>query len=210
MKAPRSKPNLKNEQIEEILEFWFGDLDADDTPVANDKNKQWFSSTKASDQKIAELFGADLDAAISGRLDHWTETPRGRLALVIILDQFSRTILRGTDKAFANDERARALCLRGIELGADRALRPFERAFLYMPLMHSEDLVEQTQGVEMFTVLAKESPLGLRSSFDSFADYAVRHRRVVEMFGRFPHRNAVLGRTSTADEEAYLAKGKWF
>ncbi len=140
-----------------------------------------------------------------GELDHWKQTARGRLALIILLDQFSRNVYRGTAAAFAQDEAALALCTEGIELGQDRELEPCERTFFYMPLEHAEDAEAQALCVRKFREVAADAPAPWRDIFERNVDYANQHKEIVDRFGRFPHRNAVLGRASTPDEDAYLA-----
>src|SRR5690606_32287203 len=132
------------------------------------------------------------------------ETPQGRLALIILLDQFPRNMYRETPQAFAFDAKARALTLEGLQAGDDQALRPIERVFFYLPLEHAEDLALQHRCVELFETLAASLPEETRKSFDGFTDFARKHRVIVERFGRFPHRNAILGRESTDEEIAFL------
>lgn len=187
-----------------ILDFWFGKLDGDGMPAA-DVMRRWFESDSAFDDAVRTRFGADLERidALSGL----AADPRGALALVLLTDQFPRNIHRGTPQAFAFDERARGVTRRVIEAGHESALRPIERVFLYMPLEHAEDLALQDESVCRFRALAEEVPGHLRETFASFAWHAENHREVIARFGRFPHRNAVLGRESTAAERAYLAGG---
>lgn len=187
-----------------IPDFWFGTLDNDGVPAA-DVMRRWFESDPGFDAEIRERFGADLE-----RVDALSELevePRGALALVLLTDQFPRNIHRGTPQAFAFDERARGVTRRAIEAGHESALHPIERVFLYMPLEHAEDLKLQDESVRRFRALAEEVPEHLRETFASFAWHAENHREVIARFGRFPHRNAVLGRESTAAERAYLAGG---
>jgi uncharacterized protein (DUF924 family) len=139
-----------------------------------------------------------------GERDTWLGTTRGRLALVIVLDQFSRNMFRGNQSGFAGDERALAAALEGLALGADKSLALDERIFLYMPLMHSEQLAHQQRSLELFTGLLEGQPEALRGYLSSSVDYARRHLEIVERFGRFPHRNAVLGRASTPEELEFL------
>src|SRR5690606_17045287 len=154
--------------------------------------------------------GAVLEDAGAGRLDGWARSPRGRLALIIVLDQLSRNIHRDSAAAFASDARAQALCMEGLERGDDRELAPLERWFFYMPLEHAESLELQERSVREFERLAAEAPAELQSALEAALDYARRHRDVIARFGRFPHRNTVLGRDSTPEEQAYLARGVWF
>ena len=188
---------------DEILEFWFGD-DPDDAEVAAAKAELWWGHSPATDEMLRERFGAAAAAAAAGQLENLTETPRGRLALILLLDQLPRAIHRDTPGAFAQDAAARTLVEQGLESGADGLLRPIERLFFYLPLEHSEDLEDQDRSVELFRELAESIPEGQRPTFSNFVDYAQKHRDVVASFGRFPHRNRILGRESTAEEIAFL------
>jgi uncharacterized protein (DUF924 family) len=190
-------------RIDAVLNFWFGPIGPDGT-VADEKQSRWFDGGSALDEAIRRRFGEDLERASRGELDGWALEPRGRLALVVLLDQFSRNVYRGEARAFANDARALALCLEGIARGDDAALTPLERIFLYLPLEHAEDRTVQGRSCEHVAALAASAPAMLRPTCDDFLAYAVRHRDVIERFGRFPHRNAVLGRASTPDEIAFL------
>jgi uncharacterized protein (DUF924 family) len=175
----------------EVLDFWFA---SDPTK----RRKAWFEKDPAFDMACAE-FAAARDLAKAGGLDDWADTPHGGLALLILLDQLSRNLHRGSAEAFAADAKARATARAMIAHGFDQALTPVERIFVYLPFEHSEDLADQDMSVRLFASL--ESAEGSNT-----LDYAERHRDVIRRFGRFPHRNAALGRVSTADEEAYLAE----
>jgi uncharacterized protein (DUF924 family) len=174
--------------------FWFGEPGS---PDYLRPRELWFTKSDATDRLIAERFGATVDAALAGALDDWAATPRGTLALVIVLDQFTRNIFRGTPQAFAGDSRALALATRLVDSGRDLALVPVERWFAYMPFEHSERLLDQYESVRLFERLAAD---GLESPLD----WARRHCDVVRRFGRFPHRNAMLGRPSTTEEVEFL------
>lgn len=187
---------------EEILRFWFGPPDG--PPFAN--QARWWTKDPAFDETIRARFGTDLETAAAGGLRDWEEAPRSRLALVLVLDQFSRNAFRDTARAFAQDGRALALCRDGIARGLDRALALVERYFFYMPLMHAEDLAIQQTAVATFARLADEAPLELRGGFEAAVDFAERHRAIIERFGRFPHRNAILGRESTPEEAEFLTQ----
>jgi uncharacterized protein (DUF924 family) len=189
--------------IESILEFWFGVL-PDDASLPDGAMRRWFQAGPALDPEIVSRFGALHARAAAGQLDGWAATPRGRLALVILLDQFSRHVHRGRPDAFAQDPRAQALVQEGLELGMDRPLRPLERMFFYVPLEHAEDLAMQERCVGLFHQLARDVPAPVRSLYESFLDPVSQHRDIVARFGRFPHRNQVLGRQSTAEELAFL------
>ena len=189
----------------DVLAFWFGDA-AGDAAVIAAKSAIWFRGRAEVDAAVRNRFATLHTAAITGRLDAWLAWPHGRLALVILVDQFSRNLFRGDARAYAHDARARTWCEEGLRTGVERALRPIERVFLYLPLEHSEALRDQQRAVELFATLRDEVEPGLREAFDEYLDYAERHRDVIARFGRFPHRNAALGRASTADEQAFLAQ----
>lgn len=187
----------------ELLTFWFG-TEPDDGAVVRDKRALWFEPDAALDALVAERFGALHAQAAHGALDGWAQTPRGRLALILLLDQISRHLYRGTPAAFAQDGAALALCRDGLERRYDRELRPVERLFFYLPLEHAEDLAAQRESLARHEALCAEVPVAWRDAFETHADFARRHLEVVERFGRFPHRNATLGRASTPAEEAFL------
>jgi uncharacterized protein (DUF924 family) len=188
---------------DELLQVWFG-TDIDDARVGASQAGLWWGKSPDNDEMLAGRFGAAASAAAAGALDHWTGSPRGRLALILLLDQLPRVIHRGSAAAFAEDEKARRIASRGLESGADRLLRPIERAFFYLPFEHSEDRSDQDRSVELFRELVAGVPEGWREIFEGYLDFALRHREVIARFGRFPHRNAVLGRRSTPEEVAYL------
>ena len=190
-------------QKDELLAFWFGDV-PDDSATAAAKAELWWGHSPATDEALQERFGAAASAAAAGVLDHWTGSPRGRLALILLLDQLPRAIRRDTPEAFAQDDAARKTAAQGLESGADRLLRPIERLFFYLPFEHSEDLEDQDRSVELFRELALSVPEEQRPTFAGFVDYAKRHREVIARFGHFPHRNRILGRESTAEEIAFL------
>jgi len=179
---------------EDVLAFWFAD-------GPTQYRDAWFDATPEFDAGCVARFRDALRDARSGALDHWAEEPRGALALVILLDQLSRNIHRGTPEAYAADPQALAVARAALARGLDARLGPVERMFLYLPFEHAESLAEQEESVRLFE--------GLRGAFDS-ADAAIdaahRHRDVVRRFGRFPHRNAVLGRASTPEEQAFIAE----
>lgn len=161
--------------------------------------------SEATDKEIRNRFLSYVVAAGAGELDEWRESASGRLALILLLDQFTRNIYRDTPEAFARDERARELCVSGLAEGADQALRPIERVFFYLPLEHSEDIEDQDRCVALFQQLAEDVPAHWKPAFDGFIDFAIRHQAIIQQFGRFPHRNAILGRESTPEETGFLA-----
>ncbi len=188
---------------DDILAFWFGD-DSDDPEQLRLSYKRWFYADTALDADIAERFGPALEAAANGQLTEWLQTPHGALALIVLLDQFPRNIHRGNAAAFACDPLALTYCETGIARKLDARLKPVERSFFYLPLEHAEDLAAQHASVAAFTRLRDEAPPAFREFAESNLKFAVEHRELVERFGRFPHRNAVLGRQSTAAERAFL------
>lgn len=194
-----------DERIDEVLAFWFGRAGSDAGVLAS-HGARWFARDPAFDAVIRERFAPLRADAVAGRLDAWLATPRGRLALILLVDQFSRNLYRGDARAFEHDALARRWSLEGIRGGDDRALRAIERVFFYLPLEHSESLEDQQRAVAMFANLRDEAPAALLGNFSDFLDYAQRHHDVIARFGRFPHRNAVLGRASTAEEAAFLAQ----
>lgn len=185
---------------EDILRFWLGEPGSD--PLA--KSSLWWKKDEAFDAECRRGFEAALEAGLRGELASWEKTPRGRLALVILYDQLSRNMYRGTPRAFAQDARARDIALRAVDVGDERVLGPVERQFLYMPFMHAEDVDLQRRCVACFERLVAEAPPDKRAYFENGLDYAKRHADIVERFGRFPHRNAILGREMTKDETEFL------
>ena len=188
---------------ESVLTFWFG-APGSAAEVAGRQGTLWFGKLSANDQAVTERFSDVLVAATAGQLDHWVRTPRSRLALVIVLDQFPHHIHRDQPQAFATDPQALALSLDALAAGEDQQLTPIERVFLYLPLEHAESLAMQDVSVSLYEKLACEAAADERALFDNFLDYARKHRDVVARFGRFPHRNAILGRPSTPDELEFL------
>lgn len=192
------------ERAKEILEFWFGpeeELGWDFDPA---RYELWFGRSAETDRLVTERFGEDAHAAAAGELDDWAATPRGRMALLLLLDQFPRHIHRGRPEAFAQDPKAQALVVEGLALGHDQALSPIERSFFYLPLEHAENRELQARSVELYQALADAAPEAVKDRYLSFLDYAIRHKEIIDRFGRFPHRNAILGRESTEKEEAFL------
>ncbi|GAB2587940.1 DUF924 domain-containing protein [Dyella jejuensis] len=179
-----------------VLEFWFDPA----------HQKQWYAINPQFDASIRERFATQLALAGAGKLGNWAATPSGWLALLIVLDQFSRNLYREDARAWEHDSHAQQLALWGIEEGFDRQLPPIQRVFAYMPLEHAEDIRLQQRCVALFEALCDEAPLEEHDRYAGFLDYARRHRAVIAHFGRFPHRNAVLARRSTAQEQAYLAQ----
>jgi uncharacterized protein (DUF924 family) len=179
-----------------VLAFWFDPA----------HHGQWYASNPVFDALIRERFAPQLTSAEAGKLADWSVTPSGWLALLIVLDQFSRNLYRDDPRAWAQDLHAQQLALSGIEEGFDRQLPPIQRVFAYMPLEHAEDRGLQQRSVALFEALCNEAPADERNRYGDYLNYARRHEAVIARFGRFPHRNAVLGRVSTQEELAYLAE----
>lgn len=187
---------------EQVIGYWFGELRdglADET-----HRKRWFKPDAAVDADIRERFAHLLPAAQSGELDRWQRSPRDALALVLVCDQFSRQIHRGSREAYATDALAMAVARKLVEAGLDQSLSLDERAFLYMPFQHSESRLDQHTAVGLYTGLRDSVPAAQQHHAEGFLDHARQHRDIVLRFGRFPHRNRTLGRESTAQEEAFL------
>jgi uncharacterized protein (DUF924 family) len=187
----------------ELLAEWFGDSARNGGAAA----AWWFAVDAARDARLRSRFGSLVRDAADGRLAAWSAAPRGRLALILLLDQLPRNCFRGTAAAFATDAQALAETQRGLRRGDDRALDPWERLFFYMPLQHAEDAAVQRLSVDCYARLAAEAPPAARAAFDGALEYARLHCEIVLRFGRFPHRNALLERTGTPAEQDWLAAG---
>lgn len=191
------------ETVDAIHAFWFG-TDADDVQIADQKKKLWWSKDAAVDGLITQHFEKATLAAAEGLLDSWKMTPRGLLALILLTDQFPRNMYRGTPASFAYDHVALQLTMQALEQSVDQLLRPIERVFIYLPLEHSESICDQERAVQLFEQLVNDVAASQKSTFTGFHQFAIRHRDIIARFGRFPHRNDVLGRTSTDEEIAFL------
>ncbi len=191
-----------NEKQAAILEQWFGAEDNDEARLKH--QGLWWKKDPQFDQLLKDRFGALLKSASQGELDDWRQTPKGRLALIILLDQFSRNIFRDTKEAFAQDTLAYELCIEGIERRHDRELSQIERTFFYMPMMHQEDKDCQKRSVQIFKAMLEEAPEALKKTVQGNYDAALGHARIIERFGRYPHRNTILERESTAEEIEFL------
>lgn len=190
------------EKIEEVLLFWFGPLH--NGVACESKQRLWWEGREEDDRQLDELFGNLVRRAVRGELQAWASSPRGRLALILLLDQFSRSIYRGTADAFGGDEQALERCRQGIDLGHDLALETVERLFFYMPLEHAESLEAQNLHIAQLESLRQGLNGAQRSLVENALGFAHQHRDLIMRFGRFPHRNDALGRASTAQELAYL------
>lgn len=176
----------------DILAFWFDEISP----------SQWFQTNADFDAEIIKRFSQDYQFARDGVYEGWQNTPDGSLALCILLDQFPRNMFRGSPKAYETDNQILLIAKNAIAHGHDKLLEPMRRWFLYLPYEHSENINDQKACVALFEEIKDEDPLGY--------DYALRHLEVIERFGRFPHRNAALGRDNTPEEEEYLAAGGGF
>ncbi|HUT54965.1 MAG TPA: DUF924 family protein [bacterium] len=190
------------ERAEEIIRYWFGDLE----PSTPEKGRfgLWFGKDEKTDREIRERFLADVERAGHNELDQWMASPRTLIALVVLLDQFPRNIFRGQARAFAFDKKAREVAKTGLARGYDRELPRFARMFLYLPLMHSENLADQDQTLALYKKLIADAPENLKQELAGANNYAQRHREIIARFGRFPHRNQALGRESTPQEIEFL------
>jgi uncharacterized protein (DUF924 family) len=181
-------------QAGEVLDFWFG---REGEPGYGEFREAWFTKDPEFDQQVRDRFEALHEAAAAGEMDDWKEEARSCLALVILLDQFPRNMFRGDPRSYATDYKAQETAEHAVDHAFDRELPAFQRMFLYMPFMHSEDLAHQRRSVELFRALGGENDA---------TGYAVRHMEIVERFGRFPHRNEVLGRRTTPEEAEFLTQ----
>jgi uncharacterized protein (DUF924 family) len=191
---------------EAVLDFWFGPARLSEAELA-ERQRLWFATNPSFDAALRSRFAPLVADAAAGALDVWCASPRGRMALILLLDQLPRNLFRGDARAFATDPQALACALAGLEAGHDRALSLVERSFFYLPLQHAEDLAMQERCVALCDALAREAPPAQRASLEEACVYAVRHRDLIARFGRFPHRNHVLGRAPTAAEAKHLAEG---
>ena len=187
---------MPNPLAQEVLHFWFG---APDVPDYGSSRSVWFRKDAAFDRQIAERFSSLIESALAGELAHWHREAAPALAQILVLDQFTRNVFRDQPRAFAGDARALAAARAMVAAGQHHGLMPVQRAFVYLPFEHAEDVVAQDESVRLFTELAAAAP-----ELAGMLDYAHRHRNVIAAFGRFPHRNALLGRTSSPAELAFL------
>lgn len=195
--------NITHHPIE-VLDFWFGeDIEAESW---RDKTALWWSGSNQIDAMIREQFGLLISSALSGELDHWAKDREETLALVLLLDQFCRNAFRGSAKAFAGDAKALGLVHRGLKNDSIHSMAPIHLRFMVMPLMHSESIDDQDI---LIATLKKMSSKGgdSKTIAEGALPHAVEHRQIIERFGRFPHRNKVLGRASSEAELAYLSQG---
>ncbi|MCC5887462.1 MAG: DUF924 domain-containing protein [Gammaproteobacteria bacterium] len=195
-----------DDPAERVLRFWYGDLDNGLMDPA--RRQGLFRSDPGFDARIRDAFGADVEAALAGRRDDWSTTVRGRAALLLLLDQFTRNIFRGTARAFAGDPQALAFAREGVSRGDDRLLDLEERVFFYLPFEHSESLADQETSLTLFeNLLSEQEPDSPAAEVvGNYLQHARDHHTLIERFGRFPHRNRILDRPPTAEEAAWLGQ----
>lgn len=186
------------ERVQDILRFWFDDPD-DATGEYGQQRKVWFKKDPAFDAAIRQRFLVDVERALAGELEAWKHQPRSCLALLLLLDQFPRNLFRGSARSFAGDRAARDTAYYALEQDYDQPVQPVERFFFYLPLEHSENITDQDRSVELVRSLQAAHP-----KFENTLDYALRHHEVIQRFGRFPHRNEILGRETTPEEAEFL------
>ena len=198
--------SLPEPRVGELLDFWFGELS--DGFAAPEARRRWFRADPAFDEALRERFGDEVDAALAGDRDAWANTPEGRLALVLLLDQLPRNLFRGSARAFAGDARALAAARVGVGRGDDLLLPPEPRVFLYLPFEHAEHRADQETAVVLLGRLRDglADRTDARTRIEDYLGHARAHRELIRRFGRFPHRNAALARPSTEAERAWLAE----
>ena len=191
-------------RIDAILSFWFMEQTLS-APKIDGRMDTWFGEDPVFDEEIAKEFAEDVERASDGALDHWAHEPRGRLALILLLDQFRRNIYRNTAEAFEKDKAALKLCVEGAMEKKDHGLAPIHKAFFYMPLQHAESRKVQAKSRVIYQRLAEAVSPTYKETFETIAQFADLHADIVEQFGRFPHRNKLLERENSPEEEKYLA-----
>lgn len=188
--------------IKDIYDFWFGDVDTL-AERYQEQLKVWFHKNEDNDLKIKTQFEQYIEPIAQGEIN-WLDTPEGTLASIICLDQFPRNCYRGSPKSFQYDPKALAICQAGIQAGIDKSLSSYERLFFYLPLEHAENLALQNQMVQLARDLYAQVDDVSKPHFKGFLDYAIAHQVIIERFGRFPHRNDILQRESSAEEIEFL------
>lgn len=191
-------------RIDAILAFWFMEQELS-APQVDNRMDIWFGEDEVFDHEIKKEFSADVDKASTGELNHWAHKARGRLALILLLDQFRRNIYRNTADAFALDKAALKLCVEGAMAKKDLGLTPIQRAFFYLPLQHAESRKVQAKAIQIYNRLTDAVSPTYRETFETIAQFAELHHDIVQRFGRFPHRNKLLNRANTPEEDEYLA-----
>jgi uncharacterized protein (DUF924 family) len=191
-------------RIDAILAFWFKEQQLS-APQIDGRMDVWFGEDPVFDEEVASNFANDVENASEARLNHWAQEPLGRLALILLLDQFRRNIYRNTADAFAMDKAALKLCVEGAMEKKDKGLTPIQRAFFYMPLQHAESRKVQKKSVEIYSRLSEAVSPTYKETFETIAQFAQLHADIVEQYGRFPHRNTILNRENSPEEDEYLA-----
>jgi len=194
---------MDTSQINEVLEFWFADRDLSE-PTLDSRMTRWFGTDTDFDAELADRFGALTEQALAGELDHWSEHSLGRLALILLLEQFPRRLYKDTPKAFAGDRKAMQMCQQGVANDSYRKLNAIQQLFFFMPLQRAESIKIQQTSVKIYNALSSKASNTLRDTFETVAHFAELRRDIIEKFGRFPHRNAPLGRSNTGAEDAEL------
>lgn len=189
--------------IEDVLAFWF-EKPATTTEEYGRKIRRWYMGGPALDTEIRSRFGSLVERALAGEVDDWKQTARGRLALILLLDQFTRSIYRDDPKMYSGDAKAQALAVEAFDRGIDRELSVEERQFLIMPLTHAENLALQERSAAVMSALREEAADFQKPPLAMGVEQTTKYRELIARFGRFPHRNAILGRTSTPEEQAFL------
>ena len=195
---------MSRTEIQRVLDFWFAGRELD-SPRVDSRMERWFGSDDRLDGQIRDEFGELVDKASDGKLEDWDRTPEGRLALIILLDQFRRHMHRSSADAFKRDEMALKICVEGIEAGVHEKLTPVQRLFFFIPMQHAESLPIQKKSVDVYRALADSVTETMRETFLTALHFAELHHDIVAAYGRFPHRNRVLRRKNTAIEATYLA-----
>ena len=194
-----------SETIENVLEFWFGE-GRNATEIVDEKSALWWSKDDRIDKQITRRFTATVEAVASGQLSQWLESPRGLLALIIITDQFPRNIYRNTPRAFSCDALALSFAKTCVSSGAEQHLAPIECVFAYLPFEHSEVLADQQYSVDLYQALMASVGEGETELFNGYCEFARKHYEIIKHFGRFPHRNQILGRCSSDEEKVFLTQ----
>lgn len=203
--APGCNDDIMDEtEFDPVLTFWFADR-ALDALTLDSRMQAWFGSSPVFDAELSERFADRVSQALAGDLDHWAEEPRGRLALILLLGQFPRHLHPGSKLAFRGDSRALRMCQQGVADDSYRQLTPLQQLFFFMPLQRIESTKIQAMSVRIYAALAKRSSATLRDTFETVAQFAELRHDIVQQFGRFPHRDAVLGRAATEHEDALTA-----
>lgn len=195
---------MSTPQIQEVLDFWFATR-ALDEPTIDSRMERWFEEDGDFNLELAERFTDLTEMALRGELDDWAATPKGRLALILLLEQFPRRIYPGDRDAFRGDQKALKLCELGVANDAYRKLSSVEQLFFFMPLQRAESMKVQQTSVKVFNSLARRVSATMRDTFETVAQFAELRRDIIAEFGRFPHRNAPLGRDNTGEESSYLS-----